>query len=136
MSLRPRAHRGVGERVAIPPSGTAFLPRLDRDEWPLRFLTLASRVRIPIQRTLSGDSAIAPHRQGMERAGGYGEGLLMEDVEPSRSLCDSSACCEPFPRASPPLPAGSNVALLFMGCLHGSCSRAYEETGECGGRWW
>ncbi len=67
-------------------SATAFHLRFDRDEWRYRFLALASRIRIPVQRTFYGDQAIAVRKRDFERVGGYGEGLLMEDVELSRKL--------------------------------------------------
>ncbi len=67
-------------------SATAFRLRLDRDDWPYALVPLASRVRIPLQRTFFGDQAIAVRRADFERIGGYREALLMEDVDLSRRL--------------------------------------------------
>lgn len=67
-------------------SATAFRLRLDRNDWPYWLVPLASRLRIPVQRTFFGDQAIAVRRQDFERVGGYREALLMEDVDLSRRL--------------------------------------------------
>src|SRR5688500_15519690 len=67
-------------------SATAFRLRLDRNDWPYWLVPLASRLRIPVQRTFFGDQAIAVRWRDFERVGGYREALLMEDVELSRRL--------------------------------------------------
>jgi rSAM/selenodomain-associated transferase 2 len=67
-------------------AATAFHLRFDRDGPRYRFLAGVSQARIPLQRTFFGDQAIATRRADFERVGGYGERLLMEDVDLSRKL--------------------------------------------------
>ncbi len=67
-------------------SATAFELRVDRNDWPYRLIPLASRIRIPLQRTFFGDQAIAVRRADFEEIGGYREARLMEDVDLSRRL--------------------------------------------------
>ncbi|HUG17274.1 MAG TPA: TIGR04283 family arsenosugar biosynthesis glycosyltransferase [Thermomicrobiales bacterium] len=67
-------------------SAVAFHLRLDRPELRYRFVSLASRIRMPIQRTFFGDQAIAVRRADFEAIGGFRELALMEDIDLSRRL--------------------------------------------------
>ena len=67
-------------------SATAFHLRLDRREFQYRLVEIASRIRIPVQRTFFGDQAIAVRRRDFEEIGGYRNQLLMEDVDLSLRL--------------------------------------------------
>lgn len=65
---------------------TAFHLAMDGRGWRYRFIEIASKFRIRIQRTFFGDQAIAVRRHDFERVGGYSEPALMEDVALSHRL--------------------------------------------------
>lgn len=67
-------------------STTAFHLKLDRSERQYRLVEIASRIRIPVQRTFFGDQTIAVRRRDFEAIGGYSNLMLMEDVDLSRRL--------------------------------------------------
>jgi rSAM/selenodomain-associated transferase 2 len=65
---------------------TAFHLRLDRPDVRYRFVAIASRIRLRIQRTFFGDQAIAVRRIDFQAIGGYRDLALMEDVDLSHRL--------------------------------------------------
>lgn len=85
--LPPDAWRLVTRALADPrTSATAFHLRLDRHDGRFQLVPLASRLRMPLQRTFFGDQAIAVRRVDFAAVGGFRELALMEDVDLSRRL--------------------------------------------------
>lgn len=102
-------------------SATAFHIRFDLAGFRFRFVEIVSRVRVSTQRTFFGDQGIAVRRRDFDRAGGFGEGFLMEDIELSRKLrrigrlqilpAHVTTSARRFERG------GVARTLVFMGCL-------------------